>query len=113
MALSAMSFAGTPENPVPKDPTVIKISKAATTQTLKSHEFTWLETGGSKTTFFYKGNKSLPPQQVIVQEGVTVQCPSGGSCYCWGDVTTVWTYVYMHGWFIASQTVSNLHQFCL
>jgi hypothetical protein len=98
-----MSFAGIPENPGPKDhAAVVKANKAA---------FIKVENAGTSLAF-YKNAKAIPPQQIVVAEGVQVPCPSGGPCYCWGDVTS---YQYWHplfGWQTYYQTTTNLHVYC-
>lgn len=94
--LSVTGFAGIPENPVLKTSTVTKTKTFAATDMFAA----------SKFLASYKGAK-LPPQQVITEYGVDYFPPGGGICMA--DRTTTWYYVPMHGWFIASQTYSNIY----
>lgn len=54
----------------------------------------------------YKMGRNLPVQ-VTYEYGINYFPPGGGICMA--DRTTTWYYIPMHGWFIQSQTYSNVY----
>lgn len=87
MALSAMSFAGTPEKPAPKYVTLVKTETKSEATANKSTSILTIHTSYIKLA---NGSlKKLPVPQVSVQTGVLGAPGCTGSQMCYGTLVTV------------------------